>query len=142
MFFVPQNPLRYFLPFGDFSHFVRKMEEKKEIKKGGRPPKIIKRESKMGFNATKVERTVIQEKAKKTGLRVADYLRDLALKGKPRQMATAEELKLYRDIAGMANNLNQLTKEAHQQNLPALVPRVLKTLEEINKALKALDNKN
>ena len=117
-------------------------EEKKERNKGGRPLKNLKRESKMGFNATKIERTVIQQKAKNSGLRVADYLRDIAMKGKPRYKPTAEELGLYRDLAGMANNLNQIATEAHRQNLPALVPKTLKLYNEINKLIEILGYKN
>ena len=97
----------------------------------------------MGFNATLVEHAVILEKAKKYGLRPADYLRDLAMKGKPRHMATTEEMQLYRDITGIANNLNQLTKEAHRQNLSALVPKLLRILDETSKTLNVIrDNKN
>ena len=119
------------------------MEEgKKAKKKPGRPERSQKRETHFGFFATKVEGTLIREKAKRSGLRPAEYLRDIAINSKPRPKATEEEIKLYRDITGMANNLNQLTKEAHQQNLPLLVPRIMKTLEEINKTLKWLESKN
>lgn len=117
-------------------------EEKKQKKKGGRPPKTQEREHHFGFFATPVEQTVIREKAKRAGLRPADYLRDLAMHGKPRPRPSAEELQLYRDLTGMANNLNQLTKEAHQQNLPILVPRVLRILEEVNNALKKIRDDN
>ena len=139
------TPLRFVplaLPGGFYSHEVRKMEEEKKKNKGGRPAKKLKRDSKMGFNATLVERTVIQAKAKQSGLKAADYLRDLALRGKLRQVPTAEELQLFRDLSGVANNLNQLTKEAHQQNLSALVPKVLRTLDEIHHLIKHLDHKD
>lgn len=120
-----------------------KKTESKAKNVGGRPRKKTKRETKMGFNATAVEHTLIQEKAKRAGLRPADYLRDLALKGKPRPMPSPEQLQLYRDITGIANNLNQLTKEAHKQNLPALAGRVLKTLDETAKTLKSIrDHQN
>ena len=123
------------------------MEEKKR-QKPRQKTKVAdrrknKRETKMGFNATAVEHTLIQEKAKRAGLRPADYFRDLALKGKPRPMPSPEELQLYRDITGIANNLNQLAKEAHKQNFPALAPRVLRTLEETTKSLKTIrDHQN
>ena len=108
--------------------------------KGGRPTKAVKRESKLGFNATAVERLVIQEKAKRSGLRIADYLRDIAMQGKPRTRPTPAELQLHRDLTGIANNLNQLTKEAHKQNLAVLVPRLLRTLEEVTNALKKIQD--
>jgi len=121
----------------------KKMEDEKKKKNiGGRPTKKVKREFKMGFNATAVEKTVIQEKAKRAGLRPADYLRDLAMRGKVRNKASMEEVKLYRDLTGAVNNLNQLVKEAHKQNLPSLIPKVLKTLDELTKLKKSLDHKD
>ncbi len=142
VFCVPQNPLRYFLPpataGGIFLTDVRKMaiEQPARKHKGGRPRKAVKRESKLGFNATPVERLVIQEKAKRSGLRIADYLRDIAMQGKVRPKPSPEELKLHRDLTGAANNLNQLVKEAHKQNLAVMVPKILRTLEEVTKTLK------
>lgn len=130
-------------PSGENLHFVRFMEEIKEKKhKGGRPKKEFVRKYKMGFNATEQERDVIKSKAELSGLKVADYLRDLALKGKIRRINTPEEIQFFRDLRGIANNLNQLVKEAHKQELPSLAPLVLRTLNEINKTLKNIDNKN
>ena len=115
-------------------------EQPKARNKGGRPTKAVKRETKLGFNATAVEYLVIQEKAKRSGLRIADYLRDIAMQGKVRAKPTPEELKLYRDLTGVANNLNQLAKEAHKQNLAVMVPKILRTLEEVTNALKNIRN--
>jgi hypothetical protein len=73
---------------------------------------------------------------------LADYLRDIALKGKPRAKLTPEELQLYRDLTGIANNLNQLTKEAHLQRLAVLVPKVMKVLDEASKTMKKIRDDN
>lgn len=98
---------------------------------------------KMGFNATEQERDAIKGKAELSGLKVADYLRDMAMKGKIRKVLTPEQLQVFRDLRGMANNLNQLAKEAHKQDLPSLAALALKTLNEVNKTLKNLnDNKD
>jgi hypothetical protein len=138
-----QNPLRYFLAPTDvggiFLSNVRKMEKDHPTpppNRGGRPTKAVRRDTKLEFHATAIERLVIQEKAKRAGLRLADYLRQIAMQGKARARPTPEELQLYRDLTGAANNLNQLTKLAHQQNLSVMVPRLLKTLEEVTKTLK------
>ena len=96
----------------------------------------------MGFNASLIERTIIREKAKMNGVKLADYLRDLALKGKVRRRPTIEEIKLFRDLAGVSNNLNQLTREAHRQNLSILIPKLLKTLDELNKLIESYDHKD
>lgn len=118
------------------------MEEKKTKGKGGRPPKNQKRENKLSFNATLAEKTLILAKAQRSGLRLADYLRDIALKGKVRNIATPEEIQQYRELTGIANNLNQLTKEAHKQNMAYVLPKLLTTISAINKTLESLDNKN
>jgi hypothetical protein len=117
-------------------------EETKPKNKGGRPTKTQKRENKMSFNATLSEKTLILSKAQRSGLRLADYLRDIALKGKVRNVATPEELQQYRELTGIANNLNQLTKEAHKQNMAYVLPKILTAISAINKTLKSLDNKN
>jgi len=122
------------------------MEKEKPARKnkGGRPTKTVRRDTKLEFHATAIERLVIQEKAKRSGLRIADYIRDIVMQGKPRTKPTPAEHQLYRDLSGVAKNLNQLTKEAHKQNLAVLVPRLLRTLDEVTNALKQLkdDNKN
>lgn len=118
-------------------------EEKQERNKGGRPKKEQKRVYKIGLAFSLVEKTLVQEKAKRSGINPAEYVRKMAVSGKVKPRPTAEEMQQYRDFTGIANNLNQLTKEAHQQNFAVIVPRLLKTLEEINKAIKFIhDSKN
>lgn len=117
-------------------------EEKSKKNKGGRPPKKLKRESNLGFFVTVPEKELIKSKAARTGVKVADYLRDIALKGKVRNLATPEEIQQYRELTGIANNINQLTKEAHKQNFAFIVPKLLKSLDELHKTLENIDNKN
>ena len=117
-------------------------EEKKKKGKGGRPPKAQERSHHFGFFATPTEKVLIEAKAKMNGVRPATYLRDLALKGKVRPIASPGEVQLFRDLTGMANNLNQLTKEAHQSHLAVVVPRILRALEEVNNLIKRFDHKN
>lgn len=120
------------------------MEEKKQGKnKGGRPKKEQARTHKMGFNATPLEYERIKGKAEQAGLKVADYLRDIALKGKARKVPTAEEIQHFKVLAGAANNLNQLAKQANLQDMAGVVGSSLfKTLNLINKTLNDLDNQN
>jgi hypothetical protein len=118
------------------------MEEKKKPKnKGGRPTKPQKRETHLGFYVTVTEGTLIKAKAQRAGVKVADYLRDLAIKGKVRQSHTPEEVQHFKNLTGIANNLNQLTKEAHKQGMAFITPKILKALDELNKTL-ADDYKN
>ena len=117
-------------------------EIKTKNHKGGRPPKKITRSTKMGFNASLVEHAIIRQKAKMNGVKLADYLRDLALHGKVRRIPTPIEIQMLRDFSGTTNNLNQIAKEAHQQKLPSLIPKLLKTVDAINKFLHDYDHQD
>ena len=48
---------------------------------GGRPKKVIKRESATGVRFTKAEYFIINQKAIKAGMRVTSYIREMALNG-------------------------------------------------------------
>ena len=49
--------------------------------------------------------------------RLAEYIRESALNSEVRFPHTETDMKEYRTLVGMANNLNQLTKLAHQQGI-------------------------
>ena len=48
---------------------------------------------------------------------MAEYIRDSALNSEVAQQPLEAVTKDYRMLVGMANNLNQLTKMAHQQGI-------------------------
>ena len=48
---------------------------------------------------------------------MAEYIRESALQSKVVQPCTEADIKEYRTLVGMANNLNQLTKMAHQDGI-------------------------
>lgn len=121
------------------------MENKKaERKKGGRPKKADpdKRGSTIGIRFSKSESTLIKLKAEKAGISASDYVRQSAKKSTVNRMPTPEEIQLFKDFTAVSNNLNQLTKEAHKQNLAMIGPSLLKTMSELNRILKEIDNKN
>ena len=92
-------------------------EETQTIKhKGGRPQKAVNR-TVTSLRLTKVELYVIKSKAIKAGLRVTAYIRQMAINGKVTARLNEEERQFVRELVGMANNLNQLTKKGHQEGL-------------------------
>jgi len=119
-------------------------EEKKQKGKGGRPIKeeSQKRSYRIGLRFSMAEKVSLKQKAERAGLTPSEYIRQASLKGRIIPAPGAEELKAYRELTGIANNLNQLTKEAHKQNLPMIAPRLLKAMEDVNKLIKSLDNKD
>ena len=94
------------------------ISEKEQSKHtGGRPKKSVKRETVTGVRFTKAEYYVVKQKASKSGQKISLYIRQMALQGKIIARMSDEERHFVRQLSGMANNLNQLTKKAHQEGL-------------------------
>jgi len=94
------------------------ISEKEQLKHiGGRPKKAVKRETVTGVRFTKAEYYVVKQKASKAGQKISLYIRQMALQGKIIARMSDEERHFVRQLSGMANNLNQLTKKAHQEGL-------------------------
>ena len=90
---------------------------KTKKKKAGRPAKIIKKDIRACVRFSKTEYFVIREKASKAGLKASEYMRHIAINGQVKPRLADEERQFVRQLIGMANNLNQLTKACHQQGL-------------------------
>ncbi|HEX7356115.1 MAG TPA: plasmid mobilization relaxosome protein MobC [Ignavibacteriaceae bacterium] len=99
------------------------MEEKesKPKGKGGRPLKKVKKDNVMRVRLSDAEKFLIVEKAKKAGMKPSEWFRATAKKAVILARISPEDLALFRVLTGMANNLNQLTKQAHQFGLIMLV---------------------
>lgn len=94
-------------------------EQQTEIKipknKGGRPRKDVTRKQTTGIRFTKAEHFVITEKAKKAGLKLTTYIREMAINGEVKNRLTDEERGFIRQLIGMSNNLNQVAKACHEE---------------------------
>ena len=62
---------------------------------------------------SKIDYEILRTRSRKVNRRLAEYIRESALQTKVVQPRTEADLKEYRTLVGMANNLNQLTKLAH-----------------------------
>ena len=60
---------------------------------------------------------ILMNRSKKANKHLAEYIRDSALNSEVAQQPLEVVTKDYRMLVGMANNLNQLTKMAHQQGI-------------------------
>ena len=80
---------------------------------GGRPKKPVKKETVTGVRFSKVEYFLVKRKAEKAGLGITVYIRHMALTGQVISKISEED----RQFVGVSNNLNQLTKKAHQEGL-------------------------
>ena len=85
------------------------------MNKGGRPQlsRVEKRSEIFTIKCTPMEKHSIKGKAKISGTKPAEYIRECAINGTIKPRLTFEEVKHIRVLAGMANNLNQLAKSAN-----------------------------
>ena len=104
--------------------------------KGGRPIKTIKKDSGIRVRLSKTERYLISEKAKKAGVKLSDWVRQAAKTATVTSRFSADEMSMMRTLTGMANNLNQLTKLAHQEGLLIIQQKCRNLLSLIDDALK------
>ena len=109
--------------------------------KGGRPVKAIKREAATGIRFTKSEYFLVKHKASKAGLRITQYIREMAVEGKVLPRLTPEERDQVRQLVGMANNLNQLAKTAHQEGILKAMFYFDKYVKELDGVLRKLKDK-
>ena len=86
------------------------------------------------FSMTDYE--TLRTRSRKANRRLAEYIRESALKSEVVQPRTEADLKEYRTLVGMANNLNQLTKMAHQDSIIYLYSPIDKLLGEITDVIK------
>ena len=94
------------------------METVKEKKnKAGRPVKTIKREIRACIRFSKAEYFVIRNKASRAGVKVSAYLREIAINAEVKMRLNDEERQFVRQLIGMSNNLNQLTKNSHKEGM-------------------------
>jgi hypothetical protein len=106
--------------------------------KGGRPRKLVKREITKGIRFTKAEYYIVKQKASKAGTKICFYIREIALNGKIISRLNEEERLFVRQLIGMANNLNQLTKKGHQESLLTAVLMFEKYKNHIDEILEKL----
>ena len=117
----------------------QKIKAEKAIRnKGGRPQKKIKRCHIYMIRLTDLEQFTIATKAKNAGTSISDFFRKSAQKGKVISRLTTEEAGHMRVLAGMANNLNQLTHLAHLNGLLSVQRNCRLLMAEINELLKKM----
>ncbi|MGF7233314.1 plasmid mobilization protein [Arachidicoccus sp.] len=103
------------------------LENNNPKKKGGRPPKTIKRDQLIGVKCTPLERKIIQTKAKIMVLSISDYLRQMALSGTihlKNKILPKEVLSFAATLNHLAANLNQIAKKRNGFEELTLAERV------------------
>ncbi len=94
------------------------MEQVREKRKqAGRPAKTIKKEIRTGVRFTKIEYFVIRQKAARAGIKISAYVRQTAINAAVITRLNEEERHFVRQLIGMSNNINQLTKNSHAEGM-------------------------
>ena len=88
-------------------------------KHGGRPSVAETRRLSKAVTVkfSKKDYEILRNRSKKANKHMAEYIRESALNSNVAQQPLEAVTKDYRMLVGMANNLNQLTKMAHQQGI-------------------------
>lgn len=111
------------------------MEELENNKKGGRPIKSKKYNKILRIRMNNEELNICKGKANSLNMPLATYLRLMIKQGKVTNLFTEEEQQHKVQLIGMANNLNQLMKEAHTYGLVSVEKSVRDSLTDIRKIL-------
>ena len=85
---------------------------------------------------SKIDYEILRTRSRKANRRLAEYIRESALQSEVVQPRTEADLKEYRTLVGMANNLNQLTKMAHQDGFIYLYSPIDNLLGEITDVIR------
>ena len=80
---------------------------------------------------SKIDYETLMTRSRKANRRLAEYIRESVLKSEVVLPRTETDIKEYRTLVGLANNLNQLTKMAHQDSIIYLYSPIDKLLGEI-----------
>jgi hypothetical protein len=90
------------------------MESSKK-KTAGRPVQLTKRESSTGIRLTKAERFIIFQKARRTGMTLTSYIRQMAIRGTVVNRFTNEERQVVSQLIQMSTDIHQLAQIAKDQ---------------------------
>ncbi|MFZ4263617.1 plasmid mobilization protein [Sphingobacterium sp. HJSM2_6] len=105
---------------------------KNNKKKGGRPALENKKKFRINVRFDELEHKRVLQNATIAGMSKSEWVRKSATLRKIAPRFTEEQLKALRAITGASNNLNQLTKKAHQSGLLDIATECQNTISHIN----------
>ena len=119
-------------------------QDKKKSK--GRPSVADARRLSKAFTVkfSKIDYEILRTRSRKANRRLAEYIRESALQSEVVQPRTEADMKEYRTLVGMANNLNQLAKLSHQEGIyytSLQLDQLLAEISDIVRAYKQIDKK-
>lgn len=106
--------------------------------RGGRPKKVIKKDAVLVVRMTQIERMLITGRAREAGMSPSEWFRKAAKTARVIARFSPEDAATLRMLSGMANNLNQITKLAHQEGLVSVQRQCRELMDGIDETLKSL----
>ena len=100
--------------------------------KGGRPtlPKARRRSKSVTVRFSKIDYETLRVRCRKANRRLSEYIRESALQSEVVMPHTTENASLYRELAGMANNLNQTSLYHTSRKVDEALDKVLEIISE------------
>lgn len=111
------------------------MEEVRKRNTGGRPVKTDKLSQRVRLRLSEIEMAESSKNARLANLSLPEYIRMILLRGKVTNLFSEEEQLAKLQLIGIANNLNQLVKEAHTYGLVSVENEARKNLSDIRAIL-------
>ncbi|MGI4751427.1 MAG: plasmid mobilization protein, partial [Janthinobacterium lividum] len=100
--------------------------------------KVIKKDATLVVRMTQTERMLITGRAREAGMSPSEWFRKAAKSTSVVARFSPQDAATLRTLSGLANNLNQLTKLAHQEGLLSVQRRCRELVSEIDETLKNL----
>lgn len=111
--------------------------------KPGRPSELVKRDERIVFRTTSVEKQVIEIMADEAGLSVSDYVRKCAMNKSVKLRFTPEELEHFKTLHAFHRNftlIGNLIRRDNARITQELLAEIAKTQQEIKKHLKRFED--
>ena len=118
----------------------------KQKNKGGRPKssRVHKKSRAVTVRYSALQYDIVRHRARMTGFHtLTEYVREASVIAEVVQNFIQEHNAVFRDLSGLCNNLNQLTKLAHAQGFQLtecalfdLLPQVLTLITHLHKEMK------
>ncbi len=123
------------------------MDDKRKVKARGRPKasSLRKLTKSVTVKFSKPDYERLLRRSRQANRTLAEYIRDSAFDAQVVAKHSTEEATTMRNLVGMANNLNQLTKLSHQMGLyrnNEMITALLHKLKEIMQQYKSTERRS
>lgn len=110
-------------------------------KKGGRPKKDLgqKKTYRINIKLITEEYYTLVSKVKNAKVTISHFVRDCLKKGYVKERISVEQVDYIRKLCGMANNLNQIARQANVQGYSNVAIEIQSMPERIDSVIKLLE---